>query len=488
MSLQAALTTARSSLQATAAQISVSAKNVSGAGDPTYSRKLAPSVTTPDGAVRVVTTSRATDRALYTTMLGATSRAASEDALVAGLNRLSATIGDPESEYSPAAQLSQLQITLQEYSNRPDDSILSQNVVTRANALTTKLQSAAETIAEVRQDADADIANAVSNLNSLLDKFETLNNLVVQGSFAGADVTDPLDKRDAVLAQISEQMGVSVVTRANNDMVLYTDSGATLFETTARSVTFAASPALTAGSPGNAVFVDGVPVTGPNATMPLHGGALVGLTTLRDDVALTYQNQLDEVARGLIEVFAESDQTGGGAPDQAGLFTYPGGPGVPASGTAVSGLAASITVNSAIDPLQGGTLSRLRDGGVNGAAYAYNSTGAAAFSDRLDALVTGMGTARSFDPATQLEDSQSLIDFTTSSSGWLEGRRQAATAEVEYQNTLVAHSSDALSNATGVNLDDEYALQLQLEQSYAASAKVLSVINELFDTLLMNAR
>ena len=42
----------------------------------------------------------------------------------------------------------------------------------------------------------------------------------------------------------------------------------------------------------------------------------------------------------------------------------------------------------------------------------------------------------------------------------------------------------ALSNAVGVNLDDEYAQQLQLEQSYQASSKLITVVNSMFQTLL----
>jgi flagellar hook-associated protein 1 FlgK len=41
----------------------------------------------------------------------------------------------------------------------------------------------------------------------------------------------------------------------------------------------------------------------------------------------------------------------------------------------------------------------------------------------------------------------------------------------------------ALSNAVGVNLDNEYAQQLQLEQSYQASSKLLNVVNTLYKTL-----
>jgi flagellar hook-associated protein 1 FlgK len=41
-------------------------------------------------------------------------------------------------------------------------------------------------------------------------------------------------------------------------MALYTSDGTTLFETTARNVTFEATSTFVAGTEGNAVYVDGV--------------------------------------------------------------------------------------------------------------------------------------------------------------------------------------------------------------------------------------
>ena len=65
-----------------------------------------------------------------------------------------------------------------------------------------------------------------------------------------------------------------------------------------------------------------------------------------------------------------------------------------------------------------------------------------------------------------------------------EPARQSASQSVEYQTTLLGHASEALSNATDVNMDDETALMLQLEKSYSASAKLLSVIDQMLKTLL----
>jgi flagellar hook-associated protein 1 FlgK len=484
MSLSVALNTARSSLLATSTQISVSGKNIAGADDPAYSRKLALTTTTADGSARIISITRASDMALYFRMLAATSNAAGQQAMQNGLDRLASTVGDPALEQSPAARLGALKAVLQHAANHPDDMSLAQGVVSEGRDLAAGLNEASRTVIEVREDADADIATSVTRINELLAKFESLNTAVVRGTVAGSDITDPLDQRDAVLAELSEEMGITVVGRANNDVAIYTDSGVTLFEKTARSVAFTPIGAYTAGTVGNAVYIDGVPVTGASATMPLHTGNLVGLTKLRDEYAVAYQGQLDEIARGLVTAFAESGQSGGGGPNLAGLFTWSGGPAVPAAGTIVPGLAGQLQVNALVDPARGGQLSRLRDGGVNGAAYGYNTTGGASFSDRLDALVGAMTAPQSIDPDAGITGPLGLTEFGASSVSWLEGLRQTVTGDAEYQTTLLARASEALSNATGVNMDEEYAIQLQLERSYAASSKLIGVINQLFDTLM----
>ncbi len=57
------------------------------------------------------------------------------------------------------------------------------------------------------------------------------------------------------------------------------------------------------------VTVDGVPITGASSPMAIQSGALAGLADLRDTVAPEYQAQLDQIAGGLVNAFAESDQS-----------------------------------------------------------------------------------------------------------------------------------------------------------------------------------
>jgi flagellar hook-associated protein 1 FlgK len=290
------------------------------------------------------------------------------------------------------------------------------------------------------------------------------------------------------LSSLSEHLGIRVATGPNNTMSIYTDSGVTLFDTVARSVTFDATQNYTPATAGNAVYIDGVPVTGANAVMPLQTGKLVGLSTVRDDLATTYQSQLDEVARGLITIFAEADQSAVPAlPNVTGLFTYTG-TAIPAAATVVPGLAGSIKVNALVDPAQGGNARLIRDGGINGLAYVYNTTGEAGFTGRISQLVNLMTTQSAFDPNAGASTSASIINFAASSTSWLESKRSSASADSDYQTTLLDRSNQALSNVKGVNTDDEMAKMLELERSYSASAKLIATVDQMLQSLLAAVR
>jgi flagellar hook-associated protein 1 FlgK len=485
MGLSLALNTARSSLQASSSQMAVVSRNTAGATDPSYSRKIATLVST-SGAARVVV-NRATDTALFYKMLGTTSDAANQQAVLESLDKLKYTVGDTSLNQSSAARLAALNAALQEYANKPDDFVLGNEVVAKAGDLATSLNEATKTVQKVRADADAAIAESVNRVRDLLNQFDVANKAVVRGSATGADISDSLDTRDNILAQLSEEMGITVSTRENNDMAIYTDSGVALYEKTPREIKFSSQLVYSPGTIGGAVFVDGVQVTG-SGPMPLHSGRIVGLMEVRDKIAVTYQDQFDAVAKGLIEVFAEHDQTVPKDKDpMAGLFINSGGPDLPSDADTL-GLAGFIRVNGKFDPARGGTIDYLRDGGANGVDYVYNSGSGAAFSDRLFALEEGLNADRDFASKLELETKGSLHDFATSSVSWIEGKRKDASTNVGYQMTLLGYASDALSNATGVNMDDETALMLQIEKSYSASAKLLSVIDEMLKTLLNAVR
>lgn len=498
MSLSSTLYVAQSSLAATSLQTSILSRNVAGADNPYFGRKAGAQITTYGGAVKVASIDRAMDTVLFTNKLTATSSTASQKAIVDALDRLEATVNDPELNQSLASQLGALTNALQQYGVTPDDPLAAQEVLDRANDIATALNLASATIGEVRKQADTDMSNGVERVNRLLAEFETNNQAIIKGTKSNKDITDLLDTRDRILSELSEEMGISTSLRGDNDMVIYTDSGVTLFETVPRSVTMTPSYVLGPGAVGASVFVDGVPVTGASngPIMPIKSGKIFGASVIRDDVAVTYQRQVDEIARGLIGAFAEADQSGGGGPNQAGLFIYgpvatPYAPmGVPGI---TAGLGATIRINPNADPTQGGNLDRLRDGGISDPTdpdYVYNvpvppaTSGPAGFSDRIQGLLDEMAAQRSFDPAAKADPSNSLTGFASSSVAWLEAQRQTATTTLGYESAMLQRTTESLSNVTGVNIDEEMTLMMELERSYSASSSLIATVDRMLESLL----
>jgi len=488
MSLSTSLNTAISSLATTAEQTSVLSRNVARAGDTTASRKNAEVVTIPGYGVRLASVTRVVNTALFNNVLVSTSTAAGQDAIVASLEKLQQSLSDPELDASPAAMLQKLSDAIQRLSAAPDSLATAQSAVAAGRDMARTLNEATSLVQKVRAEADADIAGSVDTLNTLLSRFESVNAEIVKGTRTGADVTDYEDQRDQIIMQISEEVGVKTITRSDNSMAIYTDSGVTLFDTTPRTISFQQTGSYAAGTTGNAVYADGVPITGPSATMSVGSGRIAGLAEVRDNIAVTYQSQLDEIARGLITAFSESDQSAvPSLADATGLFTWSGSPAVPPAGTIVAGLAGQISINALVDPDQGGDATLLRDGGINGAAYLYNTEGTAAFSDRINDQLDKLNGTQSFDATTKLSSSATLFGLASASAGWLSETRTSANEEAEYRYTLLDRSSEALNKVTGINLDEEMTLMLELERTYQASSKLISTVNQMLDTLLAAA-
>ncbi len=501
MSLSSTLNIAQSSLATNSALSSILSRNIAGVNNPNYSLKTGEVITGSNGASLFVGVTQASNTALFGNLLTANSDSASSQALADGLNQLEQTISlsgaaSPSSsavstassvnDISPASAIGTLVTALQTYAAAPSDTASAQSALNSAQNVVTTLNNASATVQTVRQQADQAIATSVASVNSLLQQFGTVNTQIIQGTASGQDVTDAMDTRNGILNSLSKEMGITTASLPNGGMALYTDGGVTLFQDSARTVSFSPTASFAAGSSGAAVMVDGVPVTGASAVMDLRSGKIAGLAQLRDVSTVAYQQQLDQIAGGLIDASAETNTSGGTSMTVAGLFTVAGGVTLPASGQ--TGLAATIKVNASVDPAQGGTLTLLRDGGIGGGTSATtvngNASGGAGYSGYITGLVDSLTANRSFDPTSGGTPVGSLATYAASSVSWVEAQRQTATSAANDRSAVVSQTTASLSNATGVNLDDQLSRLLDIEHSYQASAQLITTVKNMLDSLL----
>ncbi|MEF2550845.1 flagellar hook-associated protein FlgK [Aurantimonas sp. A2-1-M11] len=496
MSLLSAFSNATASLSSVASQSALVSRNIANADNPYATRKFAGLTVAQTGGVRIMSIAQSGDQALFRSLITTNSALGSAEANAKALNRIREVIGDVDAPTSPAASLSALKAALSQYSVSPENGQTAEAAVNAARDMAVSLNRATDAVQSARKDADDQLNLAAKDMNRLLGEFATLNAKIMAGSSTGGDVTDAVDRRDQIVRTLSGYVGLNVQVRSGNDMALYTDSGITLFDKTARAVEFTPQPAYDATVAGYAFKIDGVVVGGPSSPMPIKGGSVYGLLTLRDETATTFQGQLDGIAYALVDAFAETDQRLPADPGYmagrfAGLFTADGTNAIQLTMNDAKGLAGTIRIAAAVDPTKpGGEPALLRDGGISFAGTAdeanfrYNTSGASGFTGRLNDLIAGFATSRSFDPSFGAGSSATLTEYTASSIGWFEGRRATANDASSYQTVLLSRTQETLSDATGVNIDDEMTRLLDLERSYQASSKLISTVGQMIDSLL----
>lgn len=490
MSLSLSYELARSALGANSGVVDVTSRNIANANNPNASRKLAQLTTSNFGGVQVSAVNNLVDDALLERSLRALSDKSALAKTNAALERLGAALSGHDAMSGISGAFAELKSSLQLASARPSELEAARALLVSAKSVARALTDAAGSVEQVRLSADAEIASGVSKFRDYLDAFATVNAEIVEATRAGREYSDQWDRRVQLLRDMSELADVRAVARSNNDLMLTLSDGTIVFETSPRSIAFTPSASLGPATSAPALRVDGIVKTGSGANN--IGGSIGGNLRIRDELAPQVGMRLDEIARALITGFAEKDQSiPATLPNRAGLFTFSGGPSVPAAGVWVPGLALDIQVNANADPERGGSLDRLRDGGISepgNAAYLYTASGETGDGSRLRELISALSMSQAFDPVTGLAGTGSIVSQSSDASAWLSGLRQQESNRQEAATVMSDRLSAAWRSSVGINLDDELAMQIQLERSYQASARILSTVNSMFDALLEVAR
>lgn len=484
MTLTSALRSATSAIETSAKQAAVTSRNLSGVGDPSYVRRDAQVVSRLDGTVGAVT-SRQVDLALFDAANLSVSRLNRWDTVAQYADRIAAYQDSQGFSNSPADMVSRLQAAVELAAANPSNTSALTSLVDTARSVSTDIRSAYNTLSSMRSEVDQLISSETQALKNDLSRLEELNSTIVEGTRTGREVFNEQDQRDRIIERISEQIGIKTTFRDNNDVMITLTNGVMLFDGKARDVSFDPVPAFGPTTNGGDLRVDGVPVAGPNTRMPTTSGKLAGLFEVRDQLLTRVQVEYDEVARGLVEVFSETDQSGGGNPPLTGLFAWQGGPNIPASGVHAAGIAASISVNPLVDYSAGGNTALIRDGAINGDPnYLSNLSGGAGFSDRLLEQVERLGQGITFAPGASSSASTSLADFASEALGRLNVQREDVSEKRDYLSALSEGLVSTLQNETGVNLDFEMSRLIEVERSYQASARLIEVVDRLLATLI----
>lgn len=482
MTISSALNSAMSGLHAASRASGLVSNNIANALTPGYARRtLSVSSSTLgniggvkiNGIVRQVDTQVIADRRLAGAEFGYRATTSSY------INRIEDLIGTPDQEGSLSGRIAGFENALIVASSRPDAAERLESAALSARDLAESINSIADGIQSARTDADRSIADQIERLNQALQGVQQLNSSITASIAKRTDTSGLQDQRRVLIDEISEMVPVRMLDRDNGAVALYSTGGAILLDGSAVEVEFEPSnvvnPFLSIDDGTlSGLTIGGFAVNTSSASGRLHGGTLGAQFQIRDELAPEAQNQIDALARDMIERFESSAVDPTLAVGEAGLFTDAGAAIDP---TLEIGLANRISLNALVDPTMGGETWRLRDG------LGATAPGNAGDASLLNALSDALSQARVPLSGAYGSSALSAIGVTTGLASQIGSNRLREDQQLSFASAQFYELSE-LELAEGVDTDIELQNLMVIEQAYAANARVIETVDQMFDSLL----
>jgi flagellar hook-associated protein 1 FlgK len=451
-SLASVMETSLSAMFAAQMGLATTSHNIANAGRMGYTRQsnvLAArrSLNLPTGAigtgVDVVAVRRSHDEFLQSSLRTQLSRLGSYTAVDSGLVELEQILGSVENDHLGAA-LTNFFNAWSELANPPTDpSGLKQSVLSRAESLVADLHNINGSLDELEQNIEGEIQQEIETLNSLLTQIGDLNGQIMAGEIGGQTANDLRDQRDLLVSQVAGIAEVTTYARDDGSMDLILNGRTMITRQSVQQLT----TQYEQGDDGDTMTVV---TAGSLRPVGLPDGHLKGLIDSRDTQVSNTRSQLDDVVKLLVtSVNALHTQartsSGSGLPFFVGDSLY------------------TIEVTEAIR-------ADTELIGTSRSGEAGDTDIAREIADLANSALEG--------------DSQTVGDLYRGTLIDLASRRGSFEFLVENQTSAVGAVESKIASVAGVSLDEEGANMLRYQNSYAAAAKMITTVQEIFDSLL----
>lgn len=505
MSLDSTLSIARSGLLQTQRALANAANNVANAETDGYTRKTvlgqAREAAGQSMGVRTLEPTREVDEALITELNGRRGTLAAMTARERLLQAVERAHGSPEAGEGIGDLVTSLRSAFTALRADPASQSRQAEVLRAAEDLAGRLNAVSDAIGAARQQVQDGIVAEVGAMNHTLNDIADLTGRIRDNIALGLSSAELEDQRDAAIATLSESLGVtalkkqdgSVTLLARGGMVLPLDPKKPAFATADASL----GPSAYYGAGGT---IPAVTLGGVDVTQRLAGGRIGELITLRDATLPRMQAEADVTAAGIAWRFENEGlrlftDAAGAVPDATAA--YPGSAQVGFAGTIRTNPA--ITANTTL--LRDGTHAVAATPGGPTAFTPNPSGGPAGFASLLDRVLdftfgteaaagnawpgfatTGLGPDGTL--ASGFSAPSTLEGFGAAVTAAQTAERAAATERKESAQATKAGLEARFAQRSGVDVDAEMAAMVTLQNAYAANAKVMATVQQMWDTLL----
>ncbi len=427
---------------------------------------------------------------------------------------------------------------LRDVATNPESTIQRTVFLAKGQSLASSIVSQSQGLQQIRLDADREIGRHVDTINGLAIRIASLNDEIFKAESSGREAPDLRDQRKVLLDEMAGLVSVEQVAMRDGIGIMV---GGQLLVGGNHANALATIPDADNPPHHDVGFVrsDGSVFA---ISEHIDGGEIGGLLTLRDTDIVGFQDRLDRLAGVLVNEFNQQHQIGFGLDGSTGIDFFAAlSPNAPLThdkntGTAIGSSVtitdptlltfqnyeirfSSSTAFTIVDTANGGTVGSgsyssgtpisidgldvvLTGTPANGDRFQFSAhTGAAsrltvslADTDQIAAASTlaalpgdntnalsliGVHTSRHADLGNV-----TLNDYHTITMGNV----GSATRESELSLSTITSESEQIKSlregVSGVSLDEELTNLLSFQRSFEASARMVTVADELFQTIL----
>ena len=435
--------------------------------------------------VRSVTVDRAFDQFTQERLYGETSRLSALETTRNAFRDIESVVND-QRDGGLGTQLSGFFDAIDALANSgtPGQPLERAQVVSGATSLIETVQRYDRELRDIQAGADRGVTGTLADINALSSEIALLN-AEIQKAEVLAPANDLRDRRDQLVVEISEKVGVSTIEDNGGMVSLRLASGYALVNgTESRDLVAVVDPSnVNPFDPTFSQIFLQTSATLVNVNSVIGSGELGGHLEVRDTVTAGAIRDLDAFVATLAINFNATHRTGLGLVDGAPHDFF-----VDFSANAsIDNAARDFALAADVDPAQGGDFANIAAASLaDPAGSGEGAAGDTTLAEQLGDLREGQVTAYlAGDPGAAASGASiSLVNQFIGYVGEI-GRSAASTARaLEQQEVIVTTVQNRRDEASGVNIDEEVADLIQLQASFQANARVMSTVSQLLEDLL----
>lgn len=446
-------------------------------------------------------------------------------------------LADPSTGIAPA--IDKFFAAMEAVAANPSSAPERQVLLSEAEMLTQRFNYVDTRLSEFAGELNTRMTNMTEDINALAIDIAQLNESIVSlSSSSRGTPNDLLDRRDQAITDLSKLIGVQTATQEDGSINVLIGKGQRLVVGNNAEQLRMVLPAAQDGP--SQLFLSVPSGAESEVTSKLTGGELGGVLDAGAKLINKARREVGLLAVGITETFNRQHSQGSdlngdqgeafflnlgatvtGSRDNSGLLTVTAnitqeqnltGDGYSIryedAGIRLTNLSSgeSQVIDAGVLELPGLSVTiPEKVEGVDGDIFFIEPTlGAAlsmgvALSDPSKIAAANFGSAvgdnRNMLSLIELRDAKTLKagtqGYTSLYGSTLSGiavETRSAISNAETELSLLRSAEDRLEGIRGVNLDEEATNLIRYQQAYQAAAQVITVANEIFDTLLMASR